>query len=181
MITLETARLVLRMWRPDDFEPFADMMADAEVMAFLSTSAAPMSRFEAWRTLCGTMGHWTMRGFGQFAVVERESGDLIGRIGPWYPEGWPDVELGWTLRRRSWGHGYSTEAGRACLDYAFNVLNRSSIISLITRENTRSIRVAERLGEHLERETALPHLPPDMTVLQYRLSKDDWQRSAASR
>ena len=178
MLTLETPRLVLREWCPEDFEPFAAMMADADVMAFLSLSGKPMSRFEAWQALSAIIGHWSLRGFGIFAAVERRSGDLVGRIGPWYPEGWPDFELGWTLRRQSWGQGYATEAARVCLEYAFTGLHRSSVISLIVPENTRSIRLAERLGERLERETTLPHLPPDRTILQYRLSKDDWQRSS---
>jgi RimJ/RimL family protein N-acetyltransferase len=176
MITLETARLVLRPWRPEDFEPFAAMMADREVRTFLSASGAPLSRFEAWRALCAMIGHWALRGYGLFAVVERESAELVGRIGPWFPEGWPDFEVGWTLRRQSWGKGYATEAGHACLQYVFTELDRSSIISLIAPGNTRSIRVAERLGEHLECRTTLPHLPPDQMVLQYRLSRDDWRR-----
>jgi RimJ/RimL family protein N-acetyltransferase len=179
MPTLETPRLMLRTWQADDFEPFAAMMADADVMAFLSMSGKPMSRFEAWQALSAMVGHWTLRGFGMFAVVEHASGDLIGRVGPWHPEGWPDFEIGWTLRRQSWGLGYATEAARACVDYAFTVLNRSSLVSLIAPENTRSIRVAERLGEQLEGEARLPHHPPDRTVLQYRLSRDEWHARRA--
>src|SRR5262245_43243664 len=119
MVTLETARLTLRPWRLEDFEPFAAMLAEPEVMAFLSANGKTLSSFEAWQALCTTVGHWTMRGYGMFAVLERTSGDLIGRIGPWCPEGWPDFELGWTLRRQSWGKGYATEAAHACLEYSF--------------------------------------------------------------
>ena len=51
----------------------------------------------------------------QLGVVERASGDLIGRIGCWNPEGWPGFEVGWLLRRASWGRGFATEGARAAL------------------------------------------------------------------
>ena len=62
-----------------------------------------------------------------------------------------------------------------CLKHAFTELKRDRIISLITPENARSIRVAERLGERLEGEVSLPHLSPDKKVYQYALSKGDWE------
>ena len=68
-------------------------------------------------------------------------------IGFCEPEGWPDFELVWTLARRWWGHGYATEGARAALAYAFEVLKKDRVISLIHPNNHASIRVAERLGE----------------------------------
>ena len=60
-------------------------------------------------------GHWALRGFGIWAVVERESGELVGRVGLQEPEGWPGVELAWLVTRSRWGRGYAPEAGRAPL------------------------------------------------------------------
>jgi RimJ/RimL family protein N-acetyltransferase len=161
------------MWKPEDFEAYADMHADLEVMQFLAVDSKPMSRFDAWRSLSGHVGHWHLRGFGKFAVVERKSGNLVGRVGPWQPEGWPDFEVGWTLNRHYWGLGYATEAAKACIEYSFTKLGRTHLISLIGPENTRSIKVAERIGERLEGAITLPNVP--YPVLQYGLHRQDWR------
>ena len=113
-----------------------------------------------------------------FAVIEAATGEFVGRVGPWQPEGWPGFEIGWTLRPKFWGRGYATEAAAECVRYAFTAMDRPRVISLIAPGNVRSIRVAERLGERLEGEIALPHpqKPADRLVLQYGLSRDDWRR-----
>ena len=110
-----------------------------------------------------------------FAVVERSSGALVGRVGPWYPEGWPDREIGWSLRSEYWGRGYATEAVSRCIAHAFTDLGWSHLISLIAPDNARSIRVAERVGESLEGHATLPH-QPDHQVLKYGLSRNEWLR-----
>jgi RimJ/RimL family protein N-acetyltransferase len=145
MPTLETERLVLRMFRDSDTDAYAEMMADPQVVRFLG--GKPLSRMEAWRSMAMIVGHWQLRGYGMWAVEERASGEMVGRVGCWRPEGWPGVEVGWTLRRAYWSRGFATEAARASLAYAFEKLNQTRVISLIAPENIASIRVAERLGE----------------------------------
>jgi RimJ/RimL family protein N-acetyltransferase len=136
------------MWREDDFEDYAEICADPEVMRFLG--GKPFSRAEAWRHLAFLAGHWHLRGYGHWAVEEKASGKLIGRLGFLNPEGWPDFEIGWTLGRASWGKGYAIEGARRALDYGFHELKRNHVISLIHPHNQASIRVAERLGEKPE-------------------------------
>jgi RimJ/RimL family protein N-acetyltransferase len=167
MRKLETQRLMLRPCVLQDFEAYAAMWGDPEVMRHLSGDGKPLSRFAAWQSFSGQIGHWSLRGFGMFSVIERANEDLVGCVGPWQPEGWPDFEIGWILRSQFWGRGYASEAATACLRYAFTDLDRLHVISLITPENRRSIGVAKRIGEHLEGEVRLPHLPPDKKVLQY--------------
>lgn len=143
--TIETERLILRP--PDaalDFEAWAVMMADAETMRYIGGSA--LNRGQAWRTLATMIGHWQMRGYGMFSVIEKATGDWIGRVGPWYPEGWDDYEIGWGLTRAATGKGYATEAAKASMDYAFQELNWPRVIHYIDPENTASQKVAERLG-----------------------------------
>jgi RimJ/RimL family protein N-acetyltransferase len=91
-----------------------------------------------------------LRGYGPWAVEERASGTCVGRIGLFYPDGWPGLECIWTLARGAWGKGYATEGARRALEYAFFDLGQARVISLIRPGNTASIRVAERLGEALE-------------------------------
>lgn len=153
MTTLETERLILRMWRADDFEPYARLCADPEVMRYLG--GQPFTRLEAWRHMAFLVGHWQLRGYGHWVVEEKASGELIGRLGFLNPEGWPGFEIGWTLRRESWGKGYATEGARRALDYAFNEMDKEHVISLIHPDNKASISVAERLGEKPEGQTEL--------------------------
>jgi RimJ/RimL family protein N-acetyltransferase len=146
MVILETERLLLRPFRQADFEDYAVMCADREVMRYLSPTGDPLSREDAWRQMAMFAGHWQLRGFGLWAAEERQTGRFVGRIGLHYPEGWPDRELGWALCRQFWGQGLASEGARAAAGHAFRTLGWSHVISLIRPGNTRSIRVAERLG-----------------------------------
>jgi RimJ/RimL family protein N-acetyltransferase len=148
MERLETDRLILRMFEPDDLNAYAEMCADPEVMQYLG--GIPLTRDEAWRNMAMVLGHWRLRGFGLWAVEERATKTLVGRVGCWQPEGWPGLELAWTLRRAFWGQGFATEAARAALAFAFDVLERTHVISLIHPDNEPSIRVARRIGARQE-------------------------------
>ena len=143
--TLATERLRLRAFRNEDLDAYAAMCADPEVMRYLGTGVT-LSRGESWRSIAGFLGHWHLRGYGMWALEEKASGTLVGRAGFLNPEGWPGFELGWTLGRAYWGRGYATEAARRALAYAFEVLEKPRVISLIRPANEPSIRVAERLG-----------------------------------
>jgi len=154
MLTLETGRLMLRAFREDDLDPYAAICADPQVMRYLG-EGKPFSRWETWRQMAMILGHWQLRGYGLWAVEDRATGDLIGRIGFFNPEGWPGFELGWVLGRRYWGRGYATEGARRALEHAFTEMGRDHVISLIRPDNYASIRVAERLGERLEGRTEL--------------------------
>jgi RimJ/RimL family protein N-acetyltransferase len=170
MITLETDRLTLRMLRESDFDAYAEMCGDAEVMRYIG-DGQPLARPMAWRNLAMMAGHWSLRGYGLWAVEERSSGVLVGRIGFWNPDGWPDFELGWTLRRAFWGRGYATEGARAALRLAFTQMGRPHVISLIHPDNAASIRVALRLGERLAGPIEVMGKP----VQVYRISREEWE------
>ncbi len=146
IVELQTPRLILRPFRPEDLDEYAEMCADAEVMRYLSPTGEPLSREESWRQMAMILGHWQLRGFGMWAAEERSTGRLVGRIGLHFPEGWPDHELGWALRREFWGRGLAAEAAREAAVYAFRELGWDHVISLVLPGNTRSIRLAERLG-----------------------------------
>jgi RimJ/RimL family protein N-acetyltransferase len=150
---LETDRLLLRMWRLEDFEPYALMCADPEIMRYLG--GRTLDRLEAFRHMAFLIGHWDLLGYGHWAVEEKASGKFAGRLGFLNPAGWPGFEIGWTLGHEFWGKGYATEGAKRALQYAFNELDKNHVISLIHPDNKASIRVAERLGETLEGKTEL--------------------------
>ena len=146
--TLFTARLALRAFRHSDLDAYAAIVADEDVTRHLG-DGRPLDRGDAWRQMAIFNGHWTLHGFGTWAVEHRESGELMGRIGCFYPEGWPAFEIGYVLGKQFWGGGYATEGAAAALDFARTECHPDRIVSLIRPDNTGSIRVAERLGAQL--------------------------------
>jgi RimJ/RimL family protein N-acetyltransferase len=169
-VTLETERLLLRWLREDDFEQYRKICLDPEVMRFLG-NGRPMTDIEVWRQMSSFMGHWYFRGYGIWAVEEKSTGNLVGRIGFINPIGWPGFELGWTLGRDSWGKGFATEGARRALEYAFTEMNRDHVISLIAPANVASIKVAERLGEKVEGKTELM----GKEVFVYGIDREQWR------
>lgn len=170
-VRLETERLILRWWREEDFPALLKIGQDPEVMEFLG--GQPLTEIEAWKNMAANIGHWYFRGYGVWAVEEKATGRVVGRIGLMNPAGWPGFECGWTLARESWGKGYATEGAQRALEYAFTELDRDHVISLIAPANINSIKVAERLGEKVEGETELL----DKQVLIYGITRDQWRKA----
>jgi len=140
---LVTERLILRPPAPEDFEGWADFTADAEAMRFLG---GPQSRPVAWRSLCAMAGAWQLTGIAMFSLIERGTGNWIGRVGPWQPEGWPGREVGWGVARAYAGRGYAHEAAVASMDYAVEMLGWDDVIHTVAPDNAASIALAQRLG-----------------------------------
>jgi RimJ/RimL family protein N-acetyltransferase len=155
---LETDRLLLRQFRERDVDALARMSRDREVMRYIGEGKLP-NRDDVWRAMALHLGHWQLRGYGNWAAVDKATGECVGRIGLWNPEGWPGLEIGWLLARSHWGRGLATEGGLAAREWAFATLGVDRLISVIRPENTASIRVAERLGETFERHFQLGDTP----------------------
>jgi RimJ/RimL family protein N-acetyltransferase len=162
---LETDRLILRGWRDADLDPFARMMADAEIVRFIGGNT--LARGDAWRVMATLVGHWALRGFGFWVVERKADGAFLGRVGLWQPEGWPGLEVGWALDRPYWGEGYASEAAKASLDHGFRNYPVAQLISVIHPENQPSQRVARRLGE-----TKGP--PATLTIMGRSFPADVW-------
>jgi len=147
---METERLILRKIDPErDFDAWAKSMADSDTVRYLGTK--PMNRAEAWRSMAMAMGHWAIRGYGFFSLQHKQTGAWVGRVGPWYPEGWPEPEIGWTISPDHLRQGYATEAAIASIAYAFNTLGWPRIIHVILEGNEASVAVAKKLGSKLIR------------------------------
>jgi len=142
---LETERLKLRSFTQNDIDTYAHWLSDANIMQYIGEGKTRNHK-EAWNNLAWIIGHWELRGYGLWAVEEKESGELIGRIGLFNPEGWPGIELSWLLASTHWGKGYATEGAKTALEFGFNKCHPNSLISMIHPDNDKSIRVAERLG-----------------------------------
>jgi RimJ/RimL family protein N-acetyltransferase len=142
---LETPRLRLRRWHPEDLDTLARWQTDPELMRHMGKPS--FSREESEAHLARFERHWAEHGFGLWAAEEKETGALIGRVGLAYHREWPhDPEVGWLIDRPWQGRGLATEAGAACIDYAFGELDFARVVSICTAENTPSRRVMEKLG-----------------------------------
>ncbi len=140
---LHTPRLLLREWQEGDLDAYAALAGDPEAMRYVGGT---VDRAASWRQMAVIVGHWQLRGYGPWAVERAQDGELLGRIGLWNPEGWPGLEVGWTLARHAWAQGYATEAGGAAMEWAWSELGAPRLISVIHPDNEASMRVAGRLG-----------------------------------
>ena len=147
MMECETKRLKLRGWQQADFEAYAGYYGDVRTAKFVG---GLMPRAKAWRHFAAVVGHWTLKGFGFWAVDEKATGDFVGCVGLWEPEGWPEIELGYWLMPAAHGKGYATEAALCARRFAFEEVSAKTLVSYIDPGNAPSIKVAERLGAQLE-------------------------------
>jgi RimJ/RimL family protein N-acetyltransferase len=144
---LETERLILRRWRPEDRAPFAAMNADPRVLRYLSPPLPP-DRSDA--LIDRIESCFEARGYGLWAVEARAESSFVGFAGlspvdlavPFAPA----VEVGWRLARAHWGHGYATEAATAALAFGFEQRDLQEIVSFTAQINERSRAVMRRLG-----------------------------------
>ena len=175
---LETKRLILRELRESDLDAMAEIMGDPDVARYIAP--APMTRDESWRSMASTLGHWMLRGYGAWAVETKDTHEMIGRVGMINPEGWPALEIGWTLGKRHWGKGYATEAAAAAMRFAFLTQPVDRLISCIDPENRSSQAVARRIGETKGERTALRVGGKDYPVDIWFITRAEWQARVAS-
>ena len=110
---------------------------------------------QRWRPLSGT---GKLRGFGFWVMQRHDDPAPLGYAGLWYPEDWPEPEVGWSVLKQHQRQGYATEAAEASLGYA-RALGWQTLISLIHKDNLASKGVAEKLGAHHERDIELRGFP----------------------
>ncbi len=161
---LETERLTLRAPEAADFPHLAPfVMSDR---ARFVGGGADKDITHAWRVHAILTGHWALRGAGVFVCVRKDTGAPVGSMGPWYPEGWPEKELSWTVwDEAAEGQGFATEAMRRIRRYAYDDLGWTTAVSYIDAANARSIALAERLGCVLDGTAHGPH--PDDLVYRH--------------
>lgn len=165
MTTLTTDRLILRPPEAGDLEAW---------MRFLLSDRAKFMRSDdvdeetAWRAFGTFIGHWTLRGWGAFIFAERSTpARPLGATGPWYPHGWPEKELSWSVwDEAAEGRGLAAEAAEAARAHAFGALGWKTAVSYIDPRNLRSIRLAERLGA--KPDWTAEQLDPDEPFIAFR-------------
>jgi RimJ/RimL family protein N-acetyltransferase len=141
---IETERLTLRRFAEADREAVARWNADPDFtrhLAGVQTREQSDEAFARWQR------HWDEHGFGLLGVEWRETGELIGRVGPSFHRMWPgDPELGWAFDPAWWGRGIATEAGAASVAWTFGELDFPRVVSITTEPNLASRNVMAKLG-----------------------------------
>jgi len=177
-VELETPRLWLRRWRPEDLEPFAALTADPQVAEYFPST---LSREESEAMFGRVAEHFRKHGYGFWAVELPGQIPFIGFIGlavvPFEASFTPCVEIGWRLTPSCWGKGLATEGARAALAYGFERLGLNEIVSFTVPGNVRSRRVMEKLGMRYSQDFDHPRIDPQHPLgrhVLYRLSRGEW-------
>ncbi len=175
---LETERLLMRVPEACDFDAFAELNADPVAMHFIG---GHMPRAAAWRKFLVMPGAWVVQGFGMFSVLDKVTGEWLGQLGPWQPEGWPGTEVGWGFKRGAWGKGYAHEAAVAAIDWAFDTLGWDEVIHSIDPDNAASIVLAQRLGSRNRGPGTLPEPFAAARIDIWAQSRSQWHASRGDR
>ncbi len=152
-VALVTPRLLLREFAAADADALEGILGDPVAMQYYP---APFRRAQIEEWIRRNQARYRDYGFGLWAMLLKDSGELIGDCGCFAREleelgGNAEFELAWHVRRDLWGRGYATEAAGHCIEYAFSSLGAARIIALVRPENKSSCRVAEKNGMDCEK------------------------------
>jgi [ribosomal protein S5]-alanine N-acetyltransferase len=145
MFRIETERLVIRPWQPDDRPAFTAVMAHPEVTQYVH-GGQPYTEAEVDEWFARQSRQIAEHGMCMGALVEKATNRVVGLAGTQPLGTTSDLEIGWILARDAWGHGYATEAGAAAMRHVLETLNRPRVVAIIDPGNEPSKRVAARLG-----------------------------------
>ena len=144
---IETNRLTIRSFKESDIPEYAAVVADPEVTKYLGDES-PHSYDQATAYVYYCIRSETKEGIARYAVILKETGELIGFCG--FKKIYDYIDFGWRYARRAWGNGYATEAAAAVLDHGINTLKLSGIVAESAVENVGSVRVMEKTGMQFE-------------------------------
>ncbi len=149
---IETERLLLRQFKDSDWSDLHHYYSSEQAIEY--TVRRVFSEGDTWRAMSSMLGHWVLRGYGPYALEEKETGRVIGISGFWYPNDWPEPEIKWALCPDYWGQGYASEAAKAVQQIGLQYLPDTPLISFIHSENRSSIALAKAVGAVLEEEVS---------------------------
>lgn len=167
MNEIQTQRLILRKFTPQDIDELYRLFNDPDVMQYMG---GVRNRQITEQRLSQIIDHW-QHGFSMWAVVRKSDQQMLGRCGLIYLDNTPEVELGYTFFKEFWGKGYATEAGLASLKYGFEIANLDRIVAITHPQNIASRRVMEKLGMKYEKKAFYYNT----NVVYYALSRNQFQ------
>jgi ribosomal-protein-alanine N-acetyltransferase len=168
----ETERLILRQFEEADVNSIAAMRADARFMRFIK---APEARRETVSWMRMVSRYWETDNFGFWAVVLKETNEVIGWSGTWLLWETKEPEIGFAVTPAYWGKGLGTEAASFALKYTFENRSAETVIALTMPENLASRRVMEKLGMHFDDEKYYGSY--GLTLARYLITNKEYARN----
>lgn len=166
MKILETKRLLLRRYIPEDLDSLYALYIDPEMRRYFPQEGASPDRTLTYEETKEEYewhrhGHPRRPELGLWATILKDTGAFVGRCGllPWQIEGQDEIEIAYMIAKEYWGRGLGTEAARGIRDYAFNHLGISRLVCFIDPLNEASIKVAMNTGMTFEKEMVDEHGP----------------------
>ena len=149
---IDTGRLVLRRFTLDDLPAFYQLCSRPEIIRYAQST--PVASLEEAREFmqAAPFRDYATYGYGRFACVWKESGEVIGFSGVKYVPEIADTELGYRFFPEFWGMGLATEAGRASIDFARSDLGLKRLVALVHPDNVASASVLAKLGFAVEKQ-----------------------------
>lgn len=146
---IETDRIILRELEEKDTDRLAEIYSDIDVMRYIGRGIV-LTNEQAKKSIENWTKYYETFGFGNWAAIEKETGDFIGLCGLSWLEDKSDVEVSYLFAKEAWGKGYATETARAINEYGFSIVGLKRIVALVYPQNTPSIHVIEKLGMKYE-------------------------------
>lgn len=173
MQRIETERLTLRPFTLDDLDALFLVNSDPDVMKYIG-DGNPLSQQQTRARLDAIITHWDRHGFGLWAVVHKPDAAVIGFCGLQFLENTPEVEVGYRLRKASWGMGLATEAVKASLEYGFGKLGLDRIVAVVHPDNIASQKVLAKNGLRYEKDARYYNTD----VKYFALGRDEFEAGA---
>jgi len=168
MSSIETERLLLRRFRPDDLDELAKLFGDPDVMRYVGDGRT-VNREESDRALKSIINHWQRHGFGRWAAIDKQSRKFVGFGGLRSLFDTPEVV--YHFSKANWGQGLATELARASLRFGFEDRGFNRIVAVAKPENVASIHVMQKLGMHFEMTASYYNID----VVQYEITRDEFK------
>ena len=145
---VESNDLILRGYLESDFGPFAAFAASDRACYV----GGPVGAADSWRSFMAAVGHWTMRGYGMWIIEHRETGQVAGRTGVILNDGWHEPEMAWHIYDGFEGKSIAYRASLMAREYSAKHFGLDRLMSYISPENQRSMRLATRLKAVFEKD-----------------------------
>ena len=139
----ESNRLVVRRWLPSDVNAIFEVYSDPDVARWIGDSS-PITQEQSRAWLGVTNSNYVQRGYGMFAIQDKETGDIAGFVGLVHPDGQDDAEIKYAFCQSHWGRGFASEVVAATVSYVSNTLHLPKIIATVAPKNRASQRVLEK-------------------------------------
>lgn len=175
---LNTPRLLIRPFEPDDVDAFWTRRNDPEVAKYQNwTLPYPRERAEKVVEEVMAIDGPTNDGWWMGTMVLADGGEIIGDVAINLTWDSRCSEIGYSLARAHWGKGYAVEAGEAMVKYLFETVGVTRIAGTLHPDNPASAMVLERLGFLFEGHTRLSYWVGDDNSDDwiYGLTRADWE------